>query len=64
MGDVEDIGTDDIGNVDQDLGQAFGVISLIDIGDITLLFLGCPGITDIVDIEAERLSQIVKPLKL
>ena len=32
--DIEDVGADDVGHVGQDLGQALGVVGLVDVLDV------------------------------
>jgi hypothetical protein len=38
-GDVEDVGADDLGHVGEDLGQAIGVVGLVDVLDVALALL-------------------------
>ncbi len=62
--DVEDVGADDIGHFGEDIGQPLGVVSLVDVLDIFLLMLLAARIADVVDVEAQRLRQVVEPEQL
>ena len=64
VGDVEDVGPDDVGHVGQNGGQPGRVVGLVDVTDIGLaLGLGIR-VADIVDVEAQGLGQVVEALKL
>ena len=47
----------------KDTGQPLGIVRLIDVFDVCTALLCRFGITDVVDIKAERLRQIVKSVK-
>ena len=49
----------DYQRITQNIGKALGVIGLIDVLDVLLAMCRCPGIRNIVNIEAERLGQVV-----
>ena len=61
--DVEDVGTDDVGHVGQDRGQALGVVGLVDVLDVAPALVFRHRIADVVDVEAERLGQVVETLQ-
>jgi hypothetical protein len=63
-GDVEDVGADDVGHVSEDLGQALGVVGLVDVLDVALALLLGDGVADVIDVETERLGEVVEPLEL
>ena len=63
LGDVEHRGADHLGETGQDLGETVRVILFVDILDIILLRPGCFGITDVVDIKAQGLGQVVEPIQ-
>src|SRR5690554_5054461 len=59
-GNVEDIGADDLDHVWKDLGQTLGIVRLVGVINIGFtLFFGLR-VTDIVDIEAQGLGQVVE----
>src|SRR5690606_33166946 len=62
-GHVEDVGADDAGHVGQDLGQAVGVVRLIDVLDVALALVLGDRIADVVDVEAQRLGEVVEALQ-
>ncbi|MPN14043.1 hypothetical protein SDC9_161369 [bioreactor metagenome] len=62
-GNIKHRGTYHLGQVRQYLGQTFGIVLLVDIGDIILLFPRCLCIANIVNIKAQRFCQIVKPVE-
>ncbi len=53
-GDIKNLCADDFGDILKDLGQFIGIISFIDIFDISLLLFS-RSVTDVIDIETERL---------
>jgi hypothetical protein len=61
--DVEDVGADDLGDIAEDLGQTIGVVLLIDVLDVALALLLGHRIADVIDVETERLGQIVEALQ-
>ena len=63
FGDVEHLGPDHVGQGSEDIGQTLRVVLLVDIGDIVLLLPGGLGVAHIVDVEAQRLGQIVEAVK-
>ena len=64
FGDIQHIGADHLGDMTEDAGEPFGIVLFVDIGDIIhLLPLGF-GVTDIVDVKAERFCQVVKTIEL
>ena len=63
FGDIEDPCTDHFGHIAEYLRQSFGIVLLVDILYIILLLLLSLSITDIVNIEAEGLGQVIKTVK-
>jgi len=61
--DVEDAGADDLRHLRQDGGQALGIVGLVNVGDVFLLCLLALGVANIVDVEAQRLGEIVETLE-
>ncbi len=61
--DVEDVGADDVRHIRQDLGQAIGVVFLVDVLDVALPLLFGVGKADVVDVERERFGEVVEPLQ-
>jgi hypothetical protein len=57
------MGADNIGHVLENLRQTFGVVKLIDIVDISRTLLFGFGVTDVVNIEAQRAGQVVEPVE-
>ena len=62
-GHVQDVGADDLGHVGQDLGQALGVVGLVDVLDVALALLFRDRVADVVDVEAQRLGEVVETLE-
>jgi len=63
-GNVENIGTDDLDHVGQNLGQTLGVVHLVDVINIGFaLFFGLR-VTDVVDVEAQGFGQVVETVQL
>jgi hypothetical protein len=62
--DIEDVRADDVGHVREDLGQPVGVVLFIDVFDVAITLFRRHRIADIVDVEAERLGQVVETLEL
>src|SRR3546814_2473297 len=63
-GDVEDVGTDDLGDVGKDLGQPVGVVLFVDVLDVALALVLGDGVAHVVDVEAQRLGEVVEALEL
>jgi len=63
-GHVEDLGTDDGVHVGQYLGQPLGVVHLVDVLDVAALLQLGLGVADVVDVEAQRLGQVVETVQL
>src|SRR5581483_6519160 len=63
MGDIEDIGADDLRHFFQNGGQTLGVIRLVNIRDVFLLGGFARRVANIVDIEAKRLGEVVEALE-
>ncbi len=62
--DVKNVGADNLDDVGQNLGQALGVVHLVDVVDIGLaLFFGLR-ITDVVDVKAQGFGQVVETMQL
>lgn len=61
-GDVNNIGTDDFGHFSEDSCQTIGVVFLVDIFEVLLADVWPFGVADIVNIEGERLGQVVETL--
>jgi hypothetical protein len=62
-GDVEDVGADDLGHIGKDLGQAIGVVLIVDVLDVVAALFFGHRIADVVDVEAQRLGQVVEALQ-
>ena len=58
--DVQHMGSDHLGDLHEDLGQALGAVDLVNVSDVFFSFCFCTGIADVVHIEAECLCQIVE----
>ena len=59
---VEDIGANDVGHVGQNRGQPFGVVGLVDVGNVGGALLGRVGVADIIDVEAQRFGEVVEAM--
>ena len=64
LGDVQDVRADDVGDFGQDRGQALGVVDLVDVLDVLAVLRLRARVADVVDVERQRLGQIVEPVKL
>src|SRR5690606_31640783 len=62
--DVEDVGTDDLGDVREDLRQPVRVVHLVDVLDVALALVLAPCKTDVVDVEGQGLGEVVEALQL
>src|SRR5690606_36984222 len=62
--DVEDVGTDDLGDVGEDLRQPVGVVFLVDVFDVALALVLGDGVAHVVDVEAQGLGEVVESLQL
>src|SRR5699024_5814304 len=62
--DVEDVGSNDLGHVGEDLGQPVGVVDLVDVFDITAPLAFGHGKADVIDVEGQGLGEIVEALQL
>lgn len=62
--DVQDVGTNDIDHICEDLRQAFCVVLLIDVLNVCLLVLRGFRIADVINVEAQGLCQVVEPVEL
>lgn len=54
---------DNICNSAQNLSQALGIVLLINIFDVLPLLLVSLSIANIIDVETERLCEIIKPIQ-
>lgn len=63
-GDVEHLRADHVGQGGEDVGQALRIVLLVDIRDIVPLLPRGLGVADIIDVEAQRLCQVVKAVQL
>ena len=63
-GDVQHLGADHVGEGGEDQSEPLGVVLFVDIGDVIGEFPGGFGVADIVDIEAERLCQVIEAIQL
>jgi len=63
-GDVQDVGTNDLDNFCENLRQAFRVVLLIDVLDVSLLVLRGFRVADVIDVEAQGLCQVIEPVEL
>ena len=50
-------------HVGQDLGQAVGIVFLIDVLDVALALFFRNRIADVIDVEAQRLGEVVETLE-
>jgi hypothetical protein len=62
--DVEDVRADDFGDVGEDLREAIGVVRLVDVLDVALALVLGDRVANVLDVEAERLGQVVETLEL
>jgi hypothetical protein len=51
-------------HVGQDLGQARGVVGLVDVLDVLVTVPVARRVADVVDVEAQALGQVVEPVEL
>ena len=63
LGDMQHVRADHLGQLFHDAGQSFRVVLLVDVLDVVeLLALGfC--VADVVDVEGQRLGQVVEPVE-
>ena len=64
LGNVQHMRTDHLGHPLENAGQSFGVVLLVDIFDVVTLFALGLCIADIINVEGQRLGQVVKPVSL
>ena len=64
MRNIQNIGADDVGDVAQVFGHPRGAASLVDMADILALLRRRGRIVDVVDIEAQRLRQVIETVQL
>ena len=64
MRDVQDIGADDMRDLGENIRQALRVVRLIDVLDVLALICRGMRVTDVIDIEAQRLGEIVESVQL
>ena len=62
-GDIQHLGADHIRQGGEDIGQALGVVLLVDIGNVIPLLPGSFGVAHIIDVETQRLCQVVKSIE-
>nr|CAF1795805.1 hypothetical protein NRS6120_04301 [Bacillus subtilis] len=62
-GPVQDVGADDLGDIGQDLSQPVGVVLFIDVFNVTLTLLFGARVTHVIDVEAQRLGEVVETLQ-
>ena len=58
------VGTNDLDNFCENLRQAFRVVLLIDVLDVSLLVLRGFRVADVIDVEAQGLCQVIEPVEL
>ncbi|MNW63913.1 hypothetical protein D3C74_421500 [compost metagenome] len=63
-GNVQDVGTNDLDNFCENLRQAFRVVLLIDVLNVSLLVLRGFRVADVIDVEAQGLCQVIEPVEL
>ena len=63
-GDIQNVCTNDVDNIGQNLGKPLSIVLFIDVLYVSLLIFRSLGITDVVDIEAQGLGQVVEPMEL
>ena len=63
LGNVQHMRTDHLGHPLENAGQSFGVVLLVDIFDVVTLFALGLCIADIINVEGQRLGQVVEPVK-
>ena len=61
---IQDIRPDNGGYISQNLRQPLGIVSLIDVGDVFLALAFGSRVAQVIDIEAERLGQIIETVEL
>ena len=62
--DVEDVRTNDVDHIGEDLRQALGIVFLVDVLDVGLLIFRRLCIADVIDVEAQGLREVVEPVEL
>ena len=62
-GHVQDVGADDLRHIREDLGQTVGVVLLVDVLDIPAALILGRGVAHVVDVEAQRLGEVVEALQ-
>ncbi|MNI34453.1 hypothetical protein D3C73_884440 [compost metagenome] len=60
---VEDVGADDLSDIGQDLSKPVGVVLFIDVFNVTLTLLFGARVTHVIDVEAQRLGEVVETLQ-
>lgn len=63
-GNAQNTRTDHLRNPCEDAGEPFGILLLVNIGNIVLLLPLAFGVAHVIDIKAEGFCQIVEPVKL
>ena len=64
LGNVQHMRTDHLGHPLENAGQSFGVVLLVDIFDVVTLFALGLCVADIINVEGQRLGQVVEPVSL
>ena len=63
LGDMQHMRADHLRDPLHDAGQSFGVVLLVDIGDVVALLALGLGVAHVVNIEGKRLGQVVEPVE-
>ena len=63
FGDMQHMRADHLGHALQNAGQPLGVVLLVDVGDIVALLALGFGIAYVVNVERQRLGQVVEPVQ-
>ena len=63
-GNVQHLGADHVRQGGQNVGEALGVVLLVNVGDVVPLFPGGFGVAYVVNVEAEGLGQVVEAVEL
>ena len=64
VGDIENIGADNVGDVGQNLRQALSIVGVVNIFDIVAPRRGRLGVANIVYVKAQRFGEIIEAMQL
>lgn len=63
-GDVEHRGADHVRERREDGGETLGIVLLVDVRDVVALFARSLRVAHVVDVETQRLREVVEPVQL